>query len=217
MSNNTETELFNEAKSRPRKRSTINVAKMRKSFALKPLAVGVAGVLLSACSDNRQDATVYTSVDDCKQDFPNAVEKCEAAYQTATNEAMRTSPRFSSEYDCEHEFGPNQCRAVNTNNGSFFMPFMAGFMVSQLLSPNRYYSQPLYTSYSYNSPFRSRWVTADGQVFSGDIRKRSYRVRPDAFKPKPTVNRTMKRGGFGSSVRAKSSWGSSSRKGSWGG
>ena len=217
MSNNTETELFNETKSRPRKRSTINVAKMRKSFALKPLAVGVAGVLLSACSDNRQDATVYTSVDDCKQDFPNAVEKCEAAYQTATNEAMRTSPRFSSEYDCEHEFGPNQCRAVNTNNGSFFMPFMAGFMVSQLLSPNRYYSQPLYTSYSYNSPFRSRWVTADGQVFSGDIRKRSYRVRPDAFKPKPTVNRTMKRGGFGSSVRAKSSWGSSSRKGSWGG
>ncbi|NDV91432.1 DUF1190 family protein [Alteromonas sp. 345S023] len=217
MSNNTVKELSNEAQPHTRKRSTINVAKMRKSFALKPLAVGVAGVLLSACSDNRQDAKIYTSVDECKQDFPSAVEKCEAAYQTATSEAMRTSPRFRSEYDCEHEFGPNQCQAVNTNNGSFFMPFMAGFMVSQLLSPNRYYSQPLYTSYSYNSPFRSRWVTADGQVFSGDIRKRNYRVRPDSFKPKPTVNRTMKRGGFGSSVRAKSSWGSSSRKGSWGG
>ena len=106
---------------------------------------------------------------------------------------------------------------VNNSSGSFFMPFMAGYMVSSLLSPNRYYSQPLYTSYSYNSPFRSRWITADGYVFDGDIRKRKYRVNKDVYKPKPTVNRTMKRGGFGSSVRAKSSWGSSSRKGGWGG
>ena len=35
-----------------------------------------------------------------KQDFHDAVERCEGAYQTAVNEAMRTSPRFSSEYDC---------------------------------------------------------------------------------------------------------------------
>jgi uncharacterized protein YgiB involved in biofilm formation len=54
-------------------------------------------------------------------------------------------------------------------------------------------------------------------VFDGDIRKRNYRVNKDVYKPKPTVNRTMKRGGFGSSVRAKSSWGSSGRKGGWGG
>jgi uncharacterized protein YgiB involved in biofilm formation len=190
---------------------------MRKAFSVKPIALGVASVMLSACGSEREDAKIYTSLDDCKQDFPDAIERCEAAYQTAVDEAMRTSPRFKSEYDCEYEFGPNQCQYVNNNSGSFFMPFMAGYMVSSLLSPSRYYSQPLYTSYSYNSPFRSRWITADGYVFDGDIRKRSYRVNKDVYKPKPTVNRTMKRGGFGSSVRAKSSWGSSSRKGSWGG
>ena len=195
----------------------IDLSRMRKGFSVKPLALGVASVILSGCGGEKEDATIYTSLEDCKQDFPDAVERCEAAYQTAVDEAMRTSPRFSSEYDCEHEFGPNQCQYVNNSSGSFFMPFMAGYMVSSLLSTNRYYSQPLYTSYSYNSPFRSRWITADGYVFDGDIRKRKYRVNKDVYKPKPTVNRTMKRGGFGSSVRAKSSWGSSSRKGGWGG
>lgn len=195
----------------------INLRQMRKAFALKPLAVGIAGVFVTACADDLQDAQIYTSLDECKRDFPDAIERCEAAYETAVEEASRTSPRFGSEYDCEYEFGANQCRYVETNNGSFFMPFMAGFMVSQLLSPKRYYSQPLYTSYSPYSSFRSRWVTADGNVFDGDIRKRNYRVRPDVYKPKPTVTRTMSRGGFGSSVRAKSSWGSSSRSGGWGG
>ncbi|GEA05658.1 hypothetical protein KUL42_04190 [Alteromonas sp. KUL42] len=200
-----------------RKRSqSINLLSMRKAFRIKPLALGVASVMLTACGGDKEEAKIYTSIEDCQQDFPDALERCEAAYQTAVDEAMRTSPRFSTEYDCEYEFGPNQCRSVDNGSGSFFMPFMAGYMVSSLLSPSRYYSQPLYTSYSYNSPFRSRWITADGYVFDGDIRKRNYRVSKDAFKPKPTVNRTIKRGGFGSSVRAKSSWGSSSRSGSWG-
>lgn len=218
--NNLEREVVdNQQSERPVMKRTkhINLNSMRKGFNVKPLALGVASVILSGCGGEKEDATIYTSLEDCKQDFPDAVERCEAAYQTAVDEAMRTSPRFSSEYDCEHEFGPNQCQYVNNSSGSFFMPFMAGYMVSSLLSPSRYYSQPLYTSYSYNSPFRSRWITADGYVFDGDIRKRKYRVNKDVYKPKPTVNRTMKRGGFGSSVRAKSSWGSSSRKGGWGG
>ena len=91
---------------------------------MKPLALGVASVILSGCGGEKEDATIYTSLEDCKQDFPDAVERCEAAYQTAVDEAMRTSPRFSSEYDCEHEFGPNQCQYVNNSSGSFFMPFM---------------------------------------------------------------------------------------------
>lgn len=195
----------------------INLSRMRKSFALKPLAVGVASVLLSACSDNRQQAQIYTSVNDCTQDNPDAQQQCQAAYEQAIDEAARTSPKFSSEYDCEYEFGPNQCRQVSNDSGSFFMPFMAGYMVSQLLSPRSYYSQPVFTSYSPYSPFRSRWVTADGYIFDGDIRKRNYKVKQSTFKPKPTVTRTMSRGGFGSSVRAKSSWGSSSRSSGWGG
>lgn len=202
-----------------RKRSTsIRLSRMRKSFALRPLALGVASVFLSACGGERQDSVIYTTLDECIEDNPaSAAATCRAAYEEALAEATRTGPKFATQPDCEHEFGSNQCRAVETNTGSFFMPFMAGYMVSNLLSPSRYYYQPLYTSYSPYSPFRMRWAMADGTVFDGDIRKRKYRVRSSTYDKKPTVSRTIKRGGFGSSVRAKSSWGSSSRKSGWGG
>jgi uncharacterized protein YgiB involved in biofilm formation len=74
----------------------------------------------------------------------------------------------------------------------------------------------MFTSFSRNSSYRNRWVGAGGQDF-GDNRRRTMRVSEKALKPKPTVNKTISRGGFGSSVRAKSSWGNSSRRGGWGG
>ena len=54
-----------------RKRSSgINLSRMRKSYALKPLAIGIASVFLSACGEEKQDAQIYTSLEDCKRDFP---------------------------------------------------------------------------------------------------------------------------------------------------
>ncbi|MBO1256518.1 DUF1190 domain-containing protein [Alteromonas sp. 5E99-2] len=195
--------------------STINRKKMRKHFALKPLIIGMSATFLTACGDNDTPAEIYTSIEECTLENPGGESQCKAAYEDALEEAARTAPRFGSEYDCEYDFGPNQCR--QSSSGGFFFPFMAGYMVSNLLSPSRYYTQPMYTSYSRYSPYRSRWMMADGYVFDGDIRKRSHRVNKEVYKPKPTVSRTIKRGGFGSSVRAKSSWGSSSRSGGWGG
>lgn len=195
---------------------SINLRRMRKHFAIKPLALGITSVFLAACTDNRQDASIYQSVDECIDDHPEAAEQCRTAYEQALVEAGRTGPKYNSRYDCESEFGSNQCAELNTGSSSVFMPFMAGYMVSNLLSPNRYYYQPMFTSHSRYSPLRGRWMTADGYDF-GDMRHRHIKVGQNAYKPKPAVSRTIKRGGFGSSVRAKSSWGSSSRTSSWGG
>lgn len=199
-----------------RKRSSrINLDRMRKGFAPKPLALGVAAVFLSACADNRQEAMVYTSVDDCVDNNPEALQQCTAAYEQALIEAERTAPKYRTRNDCENEFGSNQCQYIERDSGSFFMPFMAGYMLSNLMSPRGYYTQPMFTSYSRYSPLRYRWMTADGYDY-GDLRKRNFKVGKNAYTPKPSVNRTIKRGGFGSSVRAKSNWGSS-RKSGWGG
>lgn len=193
----------------------INLASMRKAFAPKPVALGVTSVFLTACADNRQEAEVFANFEECADRYPEFAQQCEAAYRDALAEAERTGPKYASRRDCEHEFGNNQCYVVERDNGSFFMPFMAGYMLSSIMSP-RYYTQPMYTSYSRYSPLRYRWMTADGYDY-GDYRKRKFKVGRDAYKAKPEVKRTMKRGGFGSSVRAKSSWGSSSRKSGWGG
>lgn len=195
--------------------STINLASMRKGFSVKPLALGIATIFLSSCG-NKQEATVYTSPEDCSSANPEMAEQCNAAYKDAVAEAERTGPKYNSQRDCEGEFGSNQCRNVQSSSGSFFMPFMAGYMLSNLMSPRGYHSQPMFTSHSPYSSYRNRWIGADGYDF-GDQRRRNLKVNDKAFKPKPTVNKTMKRGGFGSSVRAKSSWGSSSKKGGWGG
>jgi uncharacterized protein YgiB involved in biofilm formation len=195
---------------------SINLSRMRKNFAVKPLALGVAAIFLAACGEEKQDATIYTNADECAAANPSLAEQCKSAYQDALAEAQRTGPKYASSNDCEAEFGANQCHVVRQESGSFFMPFMAGYMLSNLMSPRGYYSQPMYTSYSPYSSYRNRWVGSDGYDF-GDQRQRNMRVNKEAFKAKPAVTKTMSRGGFGSSVRAKSSWGSSSSKSSWGG
>lgn len=191
-----------------RKRSAhINLNRMRKEFLPKPIAIGIASVFLAACGD-KEEAIIYKNAADCASQNPEFAQQCETAYQQALEEAERTGPKYNTRNDCEAEFGSNQCRNVQNQSGSFFMPFMAGYMLSNLLSPNPYRYQPMFTSYSPYSPFRYRWIGAGGYDY-GDLRQTKYRVRPDAFKPKPAVTKTMQRGGFGSSVRAKSSWGSS--------
>ncbi len=201
-------------KTTQKRSANINLARMRKAVSPKPLALGVATVMLSGCGDDREQAMVFTNLDDCVNQLPEQAEQCQLAYQSALAEAERTAPKYNSQSSCEYEFGANQCTSYRADNGSsWFMPFMAGYMLSSLSSP-RYYSTPMFTSYSPYSSYRYRWIGADGKDF-GDFRKRNLKVSKKAFAPKPTVSRTIKRGGFGSSVRAKSSWGSS--RGGWGG
>ncbi|MGJ8680965.1 DUF1190 family protein [Paraglaciecola sp.] len=212
----TDFKLKTSSKNTSSKRSrSINIDNMRKGFSVKPLALGITAIFLSSCGDQEQ-AQVFTSPEDCMKSNPESAAQCKLAYEEALIEAERTGPKYNSQRDCESEFGNNQCHAVNNSSGSFFMPFMAGYMLSNLMSPRGYHYQPMFTSYSRYSPYRHRWIGADGYDF-GDYRRRTMRVSEKSFKPKPTVSKTMKRGGFGSSVRAKSSWGSSSKKGGWGG
>lgn len=195
--------------------NNIKLIAMRKYFAPKPLAISVTSVFLAACSDNQSVSTVYTNANECINENPDAVEQCNLAYEQALEEAARTAPKYDSRQDCEYEFGADRCQSYNSGGSSFFMPFMAGYILSDLLSPRRY-SQPLFIS---SSPYsRYRWLGADGYDY-GDLRQRKYRTTSRMYKPKPTVSRTIKRGGFGSSVRAKSNWGSSNKSSSksWGG
>jgi uncharacterized protein YgiB involved in biofilm formation len=223
------TKSISAAKSATKRTAHISLPSMRKWFAFRPLAVSMSVVFLSACGEEPEIASIYTSVDECSSNNPNYMQECKVAYQEAKDEALRTGPKFLGQADCEFEFGQDNCEYVarteepvpgntNANNqsssGSFFMPLMAGYMMGNMLggnSRNRQFSQPMYTSNSRNSALRGRWFGATGKDY-GSQRNRSAKVYSSDFKPKPTVNNTVKRGGFGKSVARTQA---SSR--SWGG
>lgn len=202
----------------------INLEKMRKqslsSFVVKPLAVGIATAGLVACSDT-QEGQVYRNVNDCADDNPGNELQCETAYERALSESAASGPKYRTIDDCKVDFGKSNCVPYQSQSGqNWFMPAMAGFIFARALDRNNYYhSTPVYTSYYRHSPFYGSWVGTDGSNY-GRMRYGRINVDKKAFKPKPMVKRTISRGGFGSKVAAKSSWGgsrSSSRRGGWGG
>jgi uncharacterized protein YgiB involved in biofilm formation len=133
-------------KSASKRTAHIALPSMRKWFAFRPLAVSMSVVFLSACGEEPEIASIYTSVDECSSSNPNYMQECKVAYQEAKDEALRTGPKFLGQADCEFEFGQDNCEYVarteeqipgnnnnNANNqsssGSFFMPLMAGYMM----------------------------------------------------------------------------------------
>jgi uncharacterized protein YgiB involved in biofilm formation len=194
--------------------------KRTRIFILAPISLAV----MAGCSGGAKDeeVTFVTSVDDCTANTSLSAVDCEAAYSEAVKEAESTAPRYQYERDCQAEFG--NCE----NRGSFFAPFMAGYIVSNIvgniggsMERNHRYrnSHPSYI-YRGNGQYRNKIMTSDGLVV-GSPGQRNYRVSKDVMKPKPAVTRTISRGGFGAKASAKSSWGSSKSKSSssrsWGG
>lgn len=210
------------------KRSTsINLTAMQKQTA-RPLSVAVAASLsLTGCSDS-QEAVIYKSIEECATKNPGQEETCKMAYENSEKEAERTAPKYRSQRDCEYDFGYDQCHKPASS--SVFMPLMGGFMLGQMMnnSParcgmttpfsyqyNYCRSSPVFTSYSRRSRYYGDWIGADGRDY-GSRYNSKVRANSKSFEKKPTIRRTMSRGGFGSRAAAKSSW-SGGRSSGWGG
>ncbi len=183
----------------------INLTAMRKAVSSK--SVALAGTLLIAgCGSSNQEAVIYSTVEQCVAESPDSRVECEKAYDNAVAEAERTAPKYSSQRACEMEFGYRQCAQSQSNSG-WFLPALGGFMVGRLAGGGYNYGRP--------SPlfgYRNSWIGADGTSY-GSRANRRVNVSKEAFKSKPTTARTISRGGFGSKIQAKSSWGSSRSRG----
>jgi uncharacterized protein YgiB involved in biofilm formation len=199
---------------------SINLDRMRKApvkFKLKPIVLSIAAFSLVGCSDSRK-ANIYSSIAHCKNENPSLGNVCESAYARALEKAAKTSPKYKSKWDCSKDFGNRGCTLYTSPQGKkLYMPEMAAFALAKdwRADEEEHESEPLYTSYNHSSGYYGSWTTGDG--YSYKKRYGTTTVRGDTFKPKPTVTKTMSRGGFGSTVAAKSSWGGSSYRGGWGG
>lgn len=177
----------------------IDLNRMRKqpAFQLTKVAALVGGTLaLSGCGF-QEDATIYSSLEACKAEKPDQVQTCELAYQQAMEEAKQTAPRYRGERDCEAEFG-NCVGAYDNRGNSWFMPMMAGFMLGNS------FNRPVYSGVG---RYSGSYYGGDGTNYGKVGSRSSTKVSVSSFREKSAPARTMSRGGFGSKVSARSSWG----------
>lgn len=136
--------------------------------------IAVSTMMLSGCGDDPGDSQVmFTSVDQCVSAGMDQ-QVCQAAYQDAMRAHLATAPRFDGMAACEAEFGSGKCaeepKSTVTNNtsatGSFFMPFLSGYLLSSALNNiGDYYT------------YRRRQEESGGSVYVGGGSTPIYRNR----------------------------------------
>jgi len=161
--------------------------------------MSVSMIALSACEEAKVDASVYESLQQCKNDPTVPADQCEASFKEARDQHAAVAPKYSSLADCQADFGAEKCEQApyrTSSGGSVFMPLMMGYMMGSMIGGRRsMVSQPLYRSAKNPSTFRTGDNRSAGSKTGSTQVARSATSRP-SFK-----SSTMSRGGFGSSGR----------------
>ncbi|MBT4938519.1 MAG: DUF1190 domain-containing protein [Rhodospirillaceae bacterium] len=172
--------------------------KSRSSLATV-LMMSVSLIALTACEEPKVDASVYKSLEQCKGDPLNSSDQCESAFKEAQSQHAAVAPKYSTQEDCQADFGTDKCEVApykTSSGGSVFMPLMAGYMMGSLLGGRgSMMSQPLYRSSQSPNSFRTAENRNVGSKTGRTTVARSATSRP-SFK-----SATRSRGGFGSSAR----------------
>lgn len=167
---------------------------MKKSRSIRLALMGTASVALAACGDSNEPppgAQFYSTQQECEVLYDAAA--CRAAFADAEQKQVAEGPRFSRKEQCEAEYGAGNCETHQAaGGGSYFMPFLMGYMVSNMFNGGRY-AQPVY-----RGPDNSAVVASGGRKYNvGNFDTAAGRT---AFRPTAAVTPTP-RGGFGTTAR----------------
>jgi uncharacterized protein YgiB involved in biofilm formation len=200
--------------------------KVHHLFRVTPIALGVCSVLmLSGCGPEQIDARVYKNVGQCITQNPNLVDACRTSYKNAKIEAQKTAPKYATREDCEEEFGTNSCKrsphhssAITSRSGysrssNTWTPSMSGYLMGRS-NGYGFSHMPMFTSTTQSSPAYGKFVDATGRSYGKSIFNQNMKVDRSVFVPKPETTSTIKRGGFGESVKRMNSDSSGSGKSS---
>lgn len=192
--------------------TTMRRLKRSRSLQLTSLMATV-GFSMSACGSPQstapapapEPAVPYSSLEDCKtaNDVPDA--ECETAYASAQSEAARSAPRYATRTECEGQWGPDQCRPLNSGGGSFFGPLATGFIIGQLVNGGGYrQSAPLYRDREgeYSNGYGGGYLYRDYRTGRTMTNAREHtpaaRQMPSRVQSRTAV---VSRGGFGGGGR----------------
>lgn len=177
----------------------INKLRFRKGFVLAGIVA--SSFALSGCEVADETVKMYQSADQCQTLEGEGSAQCKTAYETAKTEHEKSAPKFESSSDCASEFGTCE---YNSSSSSF-MPMMMGFMMGNMMSnaSNSFRSSPVYSSPS------GKYMDIRKNTYSGISPGKSFKTYNSTMKSQPASARqaTSSRGGFGSSVSSRSSFG----------
>lgn len=175
------------------------------------LTLAIVGTLALAACTNPQGVpqnVTYTSVAECVE---AGVEKstCDSAIAAAAS----NTPKFSTQAQCEAQFGPGQCNSQTSGGSSWFMPALAGFMIGNMMSnsssSSAYYrgrdDERRRSSYAYTPVYRSSSGLSTYTAGAGVAKApQTYRAASLANTYGGSANSasTTARGGFGSRASA---------------
>lgn len=190
-----------------------------KSPILALGTIAASSLFLSGCGEDPADGDVlFTSVGQCMSSGVGA-QLCWVAYQDAMRAHLTSAPRFTNKTSCEAEYGAGQCVEQETSTvpgnkgstGNFFVPFLAGFVLSSAINnATEYYSHRRRQEeeassgdgggggyYGSSAVYRSRsgaFVTPASRPSVGEI---SVGTSQQTVKPVNVNTRTVARQGFG--------------------
>jgi uncharacterized protein YgiB involved in biofilm formation len=163
------------------------------------LLTSVSLIGLTGCEEPRVEAAVFENLAQCLDDTNMSRGECEQNYKEAQSQHAAVAPKYTSQADCQADFGAGKCEEApyrTSSGGSVFMPLMMGYMMGSMIGGRRsMMSQPLYRSAKNPTVFRTANNRNVGASTGRTQVAKSATSRP-TFK-----SSTIKRGGFGASAR----------------
>jgi uncharacterized protein YgiB involved in biofilm formation len=170
---------------------------MKRSIAISLALLG-SGIALSSCGEQKAvDAAAYANPDQCIAAGKFTREECLSDYQTAVTDFQKTAPAFSSQKDCEDEFGEGKCQqaaATHPAGHNSFTPFMMGYMMG-----NHSSSAPVAVAPQalYRSKATSNFVNGGGAPVTKSLGSFTLKSKSSTFSAPSPTSKTIARGGFG--------------------
>ena len=169
---------------------------MKRSTILTMAILG-AGALILALSlfgESEEEVLTYESMEACIAAGVQDESICRAEFDKAKALHEEVAPRYQTSSTCYSDFGYDRCYRQRTSTGSFWLPFMVGYMLAPRGGYAGIYSQPLYRP----SRNPNQFYTSGGQGVGSVSRDGRAQIAKSQTAQPRARTRTVARGGFGS-------------------
>lgn len=162
--------------------------------------IAASSLALAGCASDAPAEVMFTTAEQCIAAGMDP-QVCQTGYQDAVQTHLTNAPRFDGLAACEAEYGVGQCAAApaEANNGGggggFFMPFLAGYMMSSAFN-----NIGAYNNYRRDNGATPIYRNRSGQTLTPTVgRPNGTAIAPNRSTMQPVnVNtQTVARQGFG--------------------